>query len=238
MNVKIFFALAFLCPSLWCEGLPVYTGGNPSPSNYNSKPVQAPAPKAPEMPTLQRQLNDLKYELNNQGSEIHTLEEQIRNQETILDNLRQDLTQNIQDQKDFNRGQTVDLESKLETLDNTVKGIISDLRQMKNQANDSVAVLGQYKQKLSDLEKIIEAQNQHMHNLETALASIMEVLQAKDVSDKAMTRLNDGPKTYRVQSGDTLEKIARSNKVSIQTLRDLNKLNNDRIMVGQTLKIP
>lgn len=225
---------------LWCEGLPVYNGGNPSAPNY-SRPVQPAAPSQNKMSDSQavnRQLTDIKHELSNQGTEIRTFEEQLHNQELILDNLRQDLTQTIQDQKEFNHAQSVELESKLDTLDNTVKGIISDLRLIKSQANDSVTVLAQYKQKLSDLEKIIEAQNTHMQNLETALASIMEVLQAKDATDKAMTRLSDNPKTYRVQSGDTLEKIARSNKVSIQTLRDHNKLNNDRIMVGQTLKIP
>lgn len=43
--------------------------------------------------------------------------------------------------------------------------------------------------------------------------------------------------TYRVKSGDTLGKIAAKHKVSVNRLKTLNGLKNDRIYVGQRLKI-
>jgi len=47
-----------------------------------------------------------------------------------------------------------------------------------------------------------------------------------------------GEKMYRVVSGDTLSVIAQRNGVSLQVLRRANKLNGDRIRVGQMLRIP
>ncbi|MBP0047790.1 N-acetylmuramoyl-L-alanine amidase [Marinobacterium sp. AK62] len=43
---------------------------------------------------------------------------------------------------------------------------------------------------------------------------------------------------YKVVSGDTLSVIAQRNGVSLQQLRRANKLNSDRIRVGQVLRIP
>ncbi len=47
-----------------------------------------------------------------------------------------------------------------------------------------------------------------------------------------------GPRLYKVVSGDTLSVIAQRNGVSLQQLRRANQLSNDRIRVGQVLRIP
>ncbi|MBI1390391.1 MAG: LysM peptidoglycan-binding domain-containing protein [bacterium] len=43
--------------------------------------------------------------------------------------------------------------------------------------------------------------------------------------------------TYRVRSGDTLEKIAMRHNTSIDAIRNLNRINGSRIFPGQSLKI-
>lgn len=43
---------------------------------------------------------------------------------------------------------------------------------------------------------------------------------------------------YRIQRGDTLSGVARRNQVSVTELKRHNNLNNDRLVVGQTLQIP
>ncbi|MDI3323695.1 N-acetylmuramoyl-L-alanine amidase [Pontibacterium granulatum] len=45
-------------------------------------------------------------------------------------------------------------------------------------------------------------------------------------------------RTYKVVRGDTLSVIASRNGVALKALRDANKLTNDRIRVGQVLRIP
>lgn len=45
-------------------------------------------------------------------------------------------------------------------------------------------------------------------------------------------------KTYVVQEGDSLWKIARKHKVSVEAIKKENNLETDRVRVGRTLKIP
>jgi LysM repeat protein len=47
-----------------------------------------------------------------------------------------------------------------------------------------------------------------------------------------------GSELYVVKSGDVLYNIARSHGTSVRALRSANNLKNDRIVVGQKLKIP
>jgi chromosome segregation ATPase len=44
-------------------------------------------------------------------------------------------------------------------------------------------------------------------------------------------------KTYTVQKGDTLDKIARMHQIPLSALKDLNNLSSDRILIGQELKV-
>ncbi|KXG10699.1 Spore cortex-lytic enzyme [Anoxybacillus sp. P3H1B] len=43
---------------------------------------------------------------------------------------------------------------------------------------------------------------------------------------------------YKVQKGDSFYKIAQKYKTSVSTLKTLNKKTTDRILVGETLKVP
>jgi LysM repeat protein len=45
-------------------------------------------------------------------------------------------------------------------------------------------------------------------------------------------------KTYKIKSGDTLSELANRFSVSLSDLRRYNSLANDRIRVGQVLRIP
>jgi len=53
----------------------------------------------------------------------------------------------------------------------------------------------------------------------------------------ASTSTASGPQTYRVRQGDTLYSIARQFGTSIDDLRRLNQLSNDRIKIGDRLTI-
>ncbi len=243
MNVKRFYLAAAL--------FLFTTTGWAAPQTYSqpyqvARPVPAPGD---DLTSVLRQLKtglaDLKHEMRNHESEIRTFENQLQSQEASFDQLRQQLIDDVQSQRDFVRASNVNLEGKTETLDHSirnletlVRNVMADLRQIKTQANDSVSVLGQYKQKIAELENLLQTQSQHMQNLEAALQSMMEVWQAKEAAQEFTLKANEELKTYKVQPGDSLEKIARAQKVSVQALRDANQLANDRIMVGQTLKIP
>ncbi len=227
MNIKffcyLFISITFF--SSFCLGAPT----SRSSVNDDQKAI---------LRQMRVDVSDLRHEMNNHESEIRMFEEKLRNQEEIIENLRQELLAHSQMQKELLKTTNTSFENKIEFLDHTMQNLISDMRQMKNQANDSVNILGQHKQQLTELEKVIEAQNQHMQNLEVALSSIVDVLQAKEATEKAFVKEAETNKIYKVQAGNTLGEIARHYGISIQSLKDYNGLTHDRIKAGQILKIP
>ncbi|MBT7225578.1 MAG: LysM peptidoglycan-binding domain-containing protein, partial [Gammaproteobacteria bacterium] len=46
------------------------------------------------------------------------------------------------------------------------------------------------------------------------------------------------PEEHTIRRGETLSEIAQRYRVSLGSLRQANNLSNDRIMVGQVLRIP
>ena len=190
------------------------------------------------MKEVRDSLDDVRHEVNNHESEIRMFENRLHNQEMIMDTIRSQLTESIESRQDLVKGQLSDLEYKTNGIDETLKSLTSDMRQTRSQSNEFITVLGQYKQKLIEFEKLADAQNGYMKNLESALNSVMEALQARDVAEKGFKVNGDPVREYKVRQGDNLEKIARLHKVSVQSIRDLNGLGQDRIMIGQPLKIP
>lgn len=252
MSVKLCFMIIHLLL------LTTMGGAAPSPSYGQQPPPPGgrPALSGENVTDALRQLknavSDLKYELRNHEAEIHLFDNKLQSQETSFEHLRQQLLDEAQTQRDFTKASLVNLEGKTETLnqslvnlDTLMKGLTNDLRQLKTQSNDSVAVLSQYKQKITELETFLQTQSQHMQNLEVALQSMMDVWQAKEAAREIAnkpaiveTSSIDSDRNYKVQPGDSLGKIAQTQKVSIQALREANQLTSDRIRIGQTLKIP
>jgi LysM repeat protein len=182
---------------------------------------------------MRASLDDLRHEINNHETEIKTFDEKVQSLETIIDSLRQNSSEVVQAHKEALKDSSATLEMKINSLETTTKGLVADLKQFKNHANETASALSQYKQKLSELEKILEIQNDNLGSLQSAIKSITDALQVK-----SNFQTSSGEKTYRVASGDSLEKIARKHQTTIQVLKELNGLNNDKIIVGQILKMP
>lgn len=243
MHIRTALAVALLAlPLPYCLAAYPQPGRPSAPADELGKTLRS----------FRTNLTDLKHTTDNHESEIRIIEAKLQTQESTVDALRHELEQTTQVQTDLVKNKTVDIESKMESLENTVKGLIADLRQMKTQSNDAVAALGQYKQKLAEIEKLIDAQQEHVANLEIALRSVVDLAQSKaaapakiPVSNREVIQYRESSsstdgteRTYKVQPGDTLDRIARDHKVSVQALKERNSLANDKIVVGQTLRIP
>ncbi len=57
-------------------------------------------------------------------------------------------------------------------------------------------------------------------------------------AQKAGRQSGNSVSQYRIRRGDTLSDLARENQISVNELMRFNGLNNDRVMVGQTIRIP
>ena len=191
--------------------------------------------KAVAIQQVRDALSDIRYQVNNHESEIRTFDEKLKNVDSIIESVRDQLNDTSKSHKDQLKGSASNLEAKLNALETTTKGLVADLRQFQTHTNESAAALAQYKQKIGELEKVVDQQNQNIEHLQAAMRSLMEALQGKDAGSSIGA--SDGS-TYRVKSGDSLEKIARAHNTTIQALKDLNGLSTDRIVVGKLLKIP
>lgn len=74
----------------------------------------------------------------------------------------------------------------------------------------------------------------------TAAASNTRKAEIKNNASSTTTKKAAAPTTYKVKSGDTLEKIARKHGTTVAALQAANGMskNNTRINIGQKLKIP
>lgn len=192
-----------------------------------------------ENATLVKEMQDtvdtLKHEVSNHETEMKMFDERLNNEESRLDSLRQQFNETVQAQKELLKGSSSTLDERIGAVESTQKSLAADMRQLKNHANDTSNLLGQYQKKLSELEKLIEAQNGNLAHLQSALKSMIDVMQGKSV---AVADVATGSRTYTVKSGDSLEKIAKANRTTIQAIKQVNSLAKDKIVVGQVLTMP
>ena len=83
------------------------------------------------------------------------------------------------------------------------------------------------------LEQALEQNYKNIESLQSAMSTLAEAFQLK--LDPASV---SAAKTYRVKSGDSLEKIAKLHGTTIRALKELNGITSDKIIVGTWLKIP
>lgn len=192
------------------------TGSQRNSGNYNSSNYSGDAAGT---------YGDLQHDVENHEIELRMFEERLNTQETILDTMRQQFLDSNLANRQMLKGNTVSLEKRVSSMDSSVSGMVKDLRNLQSHANDTVKALSQYKQKIAGLEKQVG----HMQH---AVDSILLALQIDDPKAKDLHQV------YEVKSGDILEKIAKKNKTSVKKIKELNGLTNDRIYVGQQLKLP
>lgn len=86
--------------------------------------------------------------------------------------------------------------------------------------------LTQFKSRIEELESEIASQNRK-------LEAVVRLKNSLETLTKSLK-----PKTHKVKSGDSLEKIARAYQTDVVTLKKLNELHNDLIVIDQELTIP
>lgn len=182
-------------------------------------------------------LEELRHEVRNHETEIRTFDEKFKNQEDILDSLRQQTADALKTVKEALKNQTSAIEARLNGHDTASKGLSSDLR---NQAQDTANILADYKTRILDLEKSIEVQNRNIDNLQHAIRALADALQTKDSEPHiaAASPSSNGTRVYRVKSGDSLGSIAKQNGTTVKRIKELNNLNSDQILINQKLQLP
>jgi LysM repeat protein len=222
----------------------------PTPAQRTGQYYQDP--NATVIKEMYHSLEDMRHEISNHEAEIRMFDEKLTNLDSIIDSVRDQLSDSGKFYKEQLKNSSAEMDARITSLEATSKGLVGDMRLLKTHSNETVAILNQYKQKIGEMEKSIELQNQDIEHLQAAMRSLMEAMQgsspnsAKNFSSSLKTSqvkneaadLSNADRTYKVKSGDSLEKIARCHQTTIQAIKDANGLITDRIVVGKTLIIP
>lgn len=172
------------------------------------------------------EIEEIKHDLNTYEIHCHILEGKFIDQEQTIASLRELISE-------LKQGKIEDVASKLQNVDKSIaqlrkqqEKIVSDIRQLSSHANDTTTALSQYQEKISQFEKSMALQRDQMQ----------EIVRLKE----GISKLTEGVSThsYVVQPGDSLEKIARKCGTSVETLKTLNQLSSDLIVVGQKIRLP
>lgn len=118
------------------------------------------------------------------------------------------------------KGDLAAVQRKIAALEKTVDKMSSDLKSLMNYASQTTSSLSQYRDRIQELDRKLEEVTQ----LKSTLSQISKTYSSSEI--------------YQVQSGDSLEKIARKFHVSLESLKRENNLSSDKIVVGQQLNIP
>jgi LysM repeat protein len=174
---------------------------------------------------LRIELDDLKYALKTTQTELSILDERLKKQgSTITQNQGKDSSS-----VNLIASQVNALERKVSNLEKTLERASNDLRTLTTSLNQTLAKLDHFETNLSSHDKRLT----EVSKLKDTLTSISKAVSQRPAQETPST----ATKPYRVKAGDSLEKIARVNHVSVDSIRKLNNISNDKIVVGQELRL-
>lgn len=174
-----------------------------------------------ELDELRIEIDDLKYALKTTQVDLGILDERLKKQDVKSQN------------KDVGTlsllaSQVSTLEKKVSSLEKTLEKAANDLRSLSAASTQALAKIQEFESNISSHEKRLD----EVGKLKGTLTNISKAIGQRTESPATSSQ------TYRVKAGDSLEKIARSQHVSVDALRKVNNLSNDKIVVGQELRLP
>lgn len=168
----------------------------------------------PEIDELRIEIDDLKHAQNAAHLEISLLDERLKKQNNGQSSSSSSLS-----------SQVAALEKKVSSLEKTLEKAAGDLRTLHASVNQTLSKIQNVETNLSSHDKRLD----EVSKLKGTLTSISKAIGQQPTS---------ASKSYWVKAGDSLEKIARNHKLSVDALRKTNNLANDRIQIGQELRLP
>lgn len=175
---------------------------------------------------LRLELSELRHSLSSARVEVQLLEEKLNDQDVKHSLGSQN---SAKDQNRYNQLalQVAMLEKKISQLETTREQVVHDLHEL-------AAHMGDYQQKLSVCEERISSASHRLdevHQLKGTLTHISRAMQGQSGVGESVT-------LYRVMPGDSLERIAKNHHSTVEVIKKLNGLVQDKIRVGQEIRVP
>lgn len=158
---------------------------------------------------MKTEIADLKHALHGTEVEVKLLEEKLENRDA-----------------EPAKGDVAAMQRKIALLEKTIDKMNAELRSLMAYANQTTASLTQYRDHIQEIDRKLD----EVGKLRSTLSQISKTYTAPEAASSTQS--------YRVKSGDSLEKIARKFHVAVEALKKDNQLTSDKIVVGQELTIP
>jgi LysM repeat protein len=178
---------------------------------------------------LRIEIDDLQHAIKSTQVELGLLDERIKKQDTSFSTIKGNNAHKESSSLSVLTAQVNSLEKKVSSLEKTLEKAVVDLRTISTSASQALNKIQSLEQDLSSHEKRLD----EVTKLKGTLTTISKAIGQKSVND-----VPSSTKTYRVKAGDSLEKIARNHHISVDVLRKVNTLANDKIVIGQELRLP
>ena len=185
----------------------------------------------PEVDELRVELDDLKHALHTTQMELGLLEERLKKQDTALAGFKGQSAGKQEVSLSLLSSQVSSLEKKVNGLEKTLEKAATDLRTLSTSVSSSLAKIDGLENGLSSHDKRLE----EVSKLKGTLTSISKAIGQRSAPEATVVANST---TYRVKAGDSLEKIARIHRTTADALRKINRLSNDKIVIGQELRLP
>ncbi len=176
----------------------------------------------PALDELRIEIDDLKAAFKTTQVELNLLDERLKKQDNLKGNLAIKETNSVTLQLSA-------LERKVANLEKTLEKVANDLRTLSSTASQALS-------KIQGVELDLVSHDKRLDEVAKLKGTLTNI--SKAISQKSVSESTSSAKSYRVKAGDSLEKIARSHSISVDTLRKLNALSNDKILIGQELRLP
>ncbi|NGX52427.1 MAG: Chromosome partition protein Smc [Candidatus Anoxychlamydiales bacterium] len=180
---------------------------------------------------LQTNLDDLRHDINCFHTEMQIVDGKVKHQEDATQNLKQQHLEKLQLKIENLTKLFSEMENKISLFETKSHSLNSNFSTLSNHANETTLALTQHKDKINELEKIILKQNSRLEDIAKVKTTLEDIV-------KTIKSNSSNYVIYKVRAKDSLEKIAKINNVTVDSIKHLNDLDNDLIVVGQKLKIP
>lgn len=167
-----------------------------------------------QLEEVRHEIVSMQYRQEDAHTGLALLEERVEEQQIVS-----------QTQVELLQTQLSALQRKLQDLEDTQGRSLTDIRELGRYAKESAVTLTDVQLQQREIEKGLTADISH---LKGAMESIVSA-----TGDGEGSGL-----TYKVVSGDTLERIARRHDTTVGALKKENSLTSDKIFAGQMLRIP
>lgn len=211
----------------WAAGL-VFLACSCSPVKSTSEDERHQAELS--LHEVQTKVDDFEHDLSCYKTEFQILEAKLDSQQSEFAALQEKVQKDYQEKVDSLTARLQELETRNAKMEKQTTQALASLKELAGHAEKTSLALSQYRGKINELQNNLAKQNLQME----------EIKQIKSAVEEMAKVLEDAPSVsfHRVCKGESLEKIAKKYGVSINSLKKINRLDEDLIMVGQELKIP